>query len=679
MTSSFFNKYKFLIAAIGLFFVLSVGIFSLNYVLSFQLAEDGGKINDSGRLRGFTQQNAKAILSLYQELSQSAPIQTSQAQIEESAAAIQATLARSRGRVGPDTPKEEIELLEKFAKVWAPMDELSQGLVRSEAPELAAAEAAQNRSNATNVRLLQIADDLTAHLESAALARANRLKLTQAMAITAASVIFLFIVVYALRSLSRSDRKAELAQRETSQILATVREGLFLVDNAYCVGSQRSNQLDAVFPRPLPANAKFLEVLEPLVSSETMESVSNYMGLLFNKRVKPGLIAALNPLKRVEIADRREPGQFSLFLSFGFTPVMDDAGTTVNALLVSVVDVSQEVYLERELESAEARAQSEMALLLGVLENDPAIVGEFLVEAGQKIDALNDMLRHVDPTVTSYAQVLNDVFRTIHSIKGEASALSLGPVSEEAHRFEDILTPLRRKALAGEDLIPVATSLGSMQQAVLKVRRITDRISTYAAGQEAVPHTADEDVQHTVQRIQRLALAVAADLNKSVRVETSLGHVDEVPDSIQRLLREGLPQLVRNAVVHGIEPANERTTSGKGVEGTIRIEFKKLEGGALELSVNDDGRGIDVMKLRAKLVSSGQRSAQQAAAMTDREVVSTIFEPGVSTADEVDAHAGRGVGLDVLLNLVRSTGARLRVASTPLKSTRFTIQWSPAV
>ena len=65
MTSSFFNKYKFLIAAIGLFFVLSVGIFSLNYVLSFQLAEDGGKINDSGRLRGFTQQNAKAILSLY--------------------------------------------------------------------------------------------------------------------------------------------------------------------------------------------------------------------------------------------------------------------------------------------------------------------------------------------------------------------------------------------------------------------------------------------------------------------------------------------------------------------------------------------------------------------------------------------------------------------------------------
>jgi chemotaxis protein histidine kinase CheA len=64
--------------------------------------------------------------------------------------------------------------------------------------------------------------------------------------------------------------------------------------------------------------------------------------------------------------------------------------------------------------------------------------------------------------------------------------------------------------------------------------------------------------------------------------------------------------------------------------------------------------------------------------MTDREVVGTIFQPGVSTIDEVHQHAGRGVGLDLLLNLAKETGARLKLASSPATHTRFTLQWSPA-
>lgn len=62
--------------------------------------------------------------------------------------------------------------------------------------------------------------------------------------------------------------------------------------------------------------------------------------------------------------------------------------------------------------------------------------------------------------------------------------------------------------------------------------------------------------------------------------------------------------------------------------------------------------------------------------MSDRQVVGLIFEPGVSTSDEVTEHAGRGVGLDVLLALARETGAKMRVASTPNRNTRFTLQWS---
>ena len=71
-------------------------------------------------------------------------------------------------------------------------------------------------------------------------------------------------------------------------------------------------------------------------------------------------------------------------------------------------------------------------------------------------------------------------------------------------------------------------------------------------------------------------------------------------------------------------------------------------------------------------------AADSAEAMAVRDVVATIFQPGMSTADQADQHAGRGVGLDVLHALVRETGARIKLISTPSSFTRFILQWSPA-
>ena len=678
---TFFSKYRFLIFAIAIFFILSIGIFGLNFFLSSQLSEDGAKINDSGRMRGLSQQNAKAILALAQEVASGGQINTSQAEISESIGALNETLGRSRVRAAAAGDQTEIDLVAKFDKVWQPLARLGGDLVKVEAPDEFAVDAARKRSFATNVRLLQIADDLTGHLETVAAKRANNLKLVQAVAIVLASINFLIIVVYAFRSLNRSDKIAEAAKRETEQILGTVREGLFLVDESGTVGSQRSAQLDAVFPRPLTPGSNLLTQLGPLVTPETLVAVTDYFKLLFNKRVKASLVKSLNPLNRVEILDHSTAAaarKFSSFLNFEFSPVTSEGSSNVTSLLVSIVDVSQEVYLERELENAEQRANSEMAMLLGVLENDPAVVAEFLFGATRQISEINTMMRDLNPKVTPYRDVVDRVFRTVHSIKGEAAALVLGPISQAAHSFEDTLVPLRRKQLTGEDLIPVATGIAGLQIAIDKIKRITDRLVTYASFGETKPLTADEDVHQTVQRVQRLALAVAADLSKRIRVETSIAHLDEIPESIQRLLHEGLPQLVRNAVVHGIETEGERIAGGKSAEGLVRIEMKRTADGGLELVVADDGRGIDIMRLRSKLVLNHQKTAQEVAAMSDREVVALIFEPGVSTSDEVTEHAGRGVGLDVLLALARETGAKMRVASSPNRNTRFTLQWSAA-
>lgn len=677
--SSFFGKYRALLLAIGLFFLVTVSIFAFSYSLSVQLATDGARVKDAGVIRGLTQQHAKAILSLAHEIAAGDMIQTSQAQISESALALDGALARSLASAKLANVAGELELLAKFEKFWRPLADISKAVDRQEHPESIDVQTALTKSNANNVRLMQLAEDLTQLIESAAAERTKKLGTIQTLAIGLALASFLFIVYYTLHSLRRSDRVAELARAETGQIMATVREGLFLIDRQGTVGSQHSKHLEKVFPGALLPGADFLHILGLQVAAETLKSAREYIGLLFNRRVKVALVKSLNPLHRVEIAADEQQGTPAVYLSFDFHPVFSDKEEGVAAVLVSVVDISSQVALEQELELAEERSRTGMGLLASVLENDPVAVGAFLAGAEAGLSEINEELRLIKPGPGNYNMLINRIFRIVHASKGEAAALGLHTVTEQTHRFEDVLGSLRKRLdLRGEELIAVATGAGELLGELSRVRGIVDRLASYAGGKVSEAVVSEEDVHHTLQRIQRLTLAVAADLGKKVRVETSLAPLDALPDAFRRLLREALPQLVRNAVAHGIEPGHERLQSGKKAEGSVRIEVRQGEAGVFELEVSDDGRGIDAGALRRKLVASGRYPEHEVAAMTVRDVIATIFQPGMSTSDQVDEHAGRGVGLDVLRALVQETGARIKLISTPSSFTRFILQWSPA-
>jgi chemotaxis protein histidine kinase CheA len=130
---------------------------------------------------------------------------------------------------------------------------------------------------------------------------------------------------------------------------------------------------------------------------------------------------------------------------------------------------------------------------------------------------------------------------------------------------------------------------------------------------------------------------------------------------------------VRNAVVHGIESVDERLRAGKPAEGTVQVEVKPHADGVLSLRVRDDGRGICVPTLRRRLVEGGHKRAEDVERMNDQEIVATLFQTGISTADQISEHAGRGVGLNLVSDLATGIGARLRIASMPGAFTEFTV------
>jgi two-component system sensor histidine kinase and response regulator WspE len=166
-----------------------------------------------------------------------------------------------------------------------------------------------------------------------------------------------------------------------------------------------------------------------------------------------------------------------------------------------------------------------------------------------------------------------------------------------------------------------------------------------------------------VQGLPRMVRDIARTLEKQVQLEI-IGHATEVDRDILERLEAPLSHLLRNAIDHGIESPEERLAVGKPAEGTIRLEAGQ-RGGMLSITVSDDGRGVDLQHLRHKIVSKHLTTAELAATLTEVELLEFLFLPAFSTRETVTEISGRGVGLDVVHDMVQEVGGTVRAVSEP--------------
>ncbi len=669
------GKYRDLMLAIGLFILLDLGVLAFNFYASGRIEIAASKINASAELRMYTQQLTKALLTLRTETRDALPVQTSMAQIAESHDGFNRSLEKLRllaDRADPihrmfgDATDRESDLREKVANYWRPLDETLVPIRTPLSPEAIDVEIAATKAVARNIRLMQLADDLTQHLENQAVSTAARLRYIQMAAILLALVNFAFIVFKFLRALEKSDRSAAAAREETDEILATVREGLFLLQPDGRIGGQRSRSLDQLFGLRLKGGERLSEILQALVEPQAVATAMEYMALLFESRVKPSLLTQLNPLQEVAIRGKSERAAPS-YLNFEFAQVRE--GDDVIALLVTVQDRSEQVRLRQELAGAEDQAKQGVELLLVALDQEPAMVQAFLDSAEDKLGQINSGLQGVEADAKAYSRLLDGLFRLAHALKGEAAALNFLSIVREAHEYEDRLAALRgRDDLEGKDLIPLAVATQGLREQVLRLRSVFERVEHFARRSAPV-----DPLTPAIHQCERLAVSVARDLNKKVRFEARLEKTSQPSDSLVRLVREALPQLIRNAVAHGIESPEERLAVGKPSEGIVRVDLEQQADGQVLLSVWDDGRGICTDTLRQHLIETGHKPKHIVDKLSDKEVIGVLFEPGFSTLPAASPHAGRGVGLDLIRDLIVRLGAKLRVATQVGAFTRFTL------
>jgi len=197
-----------------------------------------------------------------------------------------------------------------------------------------------------------------------------------------------------------------------------------------------------------------------------------------------------------------------------------------------------------------------------------------------------------------------------------------------------------------------ARVLNDLQRSVMKIRMVP--------------------VDQLFRRFPRIVRDVARQCGREVDLELA-GQETDLDKGILDAIAEPLTHLVRNAVSHGIEPAEERRRLGKSPRGKIKLNAYH-QGNQVVVEISDDGRGIDAQKIRTKALELGMMTAEEASRLTEGETLDFIFRPGFSTAEEVTEVSGRGVGMDVVQSVLQRLKATIHVETHVGQGTTFRLK-----
>lgn len=692
------GKYREIVLAVACFLLIDLAVLGLGFVISYQIAADAQAINLAGRQRMLSQRVAKALFSL-EALPAGMRDPAALAELKNSAALFGATLeAFSQGGtveggdgkpayLSPATSVRSQVLLSRANETWQ-LTARALSPVMDGKTDVQSLRAAADAVRAANLPLLDLMNQLTGELEALARGRSNRLRAVQTAGIVLALANFGFILFKFAGKLSSSDAQAETARRETMQILGSVREGLFLIDRERRIGTQASACLPAILGRPAAPGTPFAQLLAELAEPKVCAAAGDFIDLLFDGRIKPALMAELNPLAEVRV-----PGEGERYLNFRFNVASSSPGE-VSHLLVTVADITESKHMQRDLLSARHKAKGEIEMLLGVLGSNPGALQAFAIDTETALRRANRLLRHPGEEGVELRHTVDAVFRLMHAVKGDAASMGLALFETAAHEFEETLARLRgQPRLSPEDLLGLPLRLEEFYEKLSLVRAFADQIARAAA--RVVDMEEGDDTTLSMQMreqldvsLNQLAQRIAQDQHKTVHVETHLADMADLAPATAKHVKDIALQLARNAVAHGIEDPEERARAAKPPAGRLEVRLARLDEDEYELVLRDDGRGLNPLAIREALTASGRYSAAQLAELDDRQIMMKIFEPGFSTAKAHDHEnsrdttvnpardAGRGVGLDLVQDKIGRLGGRLRLASQPGSYTEFAVRFA---
>lgn len=389
----------------------------------------------------------------------------------------------------------------------------------------------------------------------------------------------------------------------------------------------------------------------------------------------------------------REVTRGETVLELELRPVTKDG--KIDRVMVLATDVTEKRTLERRVATQEEEHAKRMAAMRKLVAGGAQLFVRFIEGARERVSGFFERLE--DDSALD-AALVDELFRHVHTMKGEARAFDLRELEFAFERVEQTLAALRKNAAALGDREVAADAASAIRAGLFDVEKSVERTradfvaaspigraalvqtTVHRADLESVVALARDRDDALAEAIRRLAARPFGEAVVTIserapdwaardgkRVEIVVeGREERVPAALADVLPGVLTHLVRNSVAHGIETEVERHARGKNPVGTVWLSVLGGEAGPV-ITVEDDGGGIDVARV-------AERARELGIATDGATPEDLVFAPGVSTRETSDGLAGRGVGLDAVRAYLMEVGYRVHFVSELGSGTKFVLE-----
>ncbi|MCL2180389.1 MAG: ATP-binding protein [Treponema sp.] len=462
--------------------------------------------------------------------------------------------------------------------------------------------------------------------------------------IAALSVIYEWISI--LKDRKEEDLMAALAhEKDMIQTMKdNINQGIFLMDAELNILPQYSRTLITIlsyYDSDL-AGKNFLYLIMGSFDSKQLQIMKNYFAMIFSKEKSAKVLENANPISEFEY---KVDGDVK-YLSTKFQLIEQPNGESV--IIGIIHDISREKEIEHELQIQKDLQEIEMKNMFDVIKIDPLVFQNFIEDTDTNFNYINALLKD---RRLSEKQVVTKMFQYVHAIKSNAVILDLENLANKLHVLEDEIKAVsNRDTVTTNDVLSLAVKIETFMKEMDSYTAITNKINAYK--------TNNQMDSILVSSMSKAAERLANELKKKARVEAGFIDLNILESKLRKPIKDILFQCLRNSIYHGIESIDERIKKKKNPQGLLVFSVKNVDGKA-EVIFSDDGAGLNWDKIKDKYLQANP------GAKVDRKILlSSIFSPEFSTADEESTAAGRGVGLSLVKDLVKEYNGSINVNST---------------
>ncbi len=411
----------------------------------------------------------------------------------------------------------------------------------------------------------------------------------------------------------------------------------------------------------------FIAVDEPVIQQDNMPTTDTLMS---ESSVDNGVVTGESAVEGQDDLSEPEPADNTTVVE---APASEPAPDFVNNI-VPFERPKPATSTPSPLQARRAAPQEMVKVSSDLLEELVNLAGETAIGSGR-----------VEEQVSEIGGALDEMSITLNRLQEQLRRLDIETEAQILFRQEqmqqlDDFDPLEMDRYSqlqqlSRSLIESASDLLDLKSTLVDKKRDTETLLLQQSRvnselQEGLMRSRMVPFSRMVPRLRRIVRQVAGELNKTVSLE--MENVEgEMDRSILERMVAPLEHMLRNAVDHGIEKAQQRYERGKPENGRIVLALSR-EGGDVVIRLADDGQGIDLNRVKEKAIERGLMSAE--AKLNDHDIMQFILHAGFSTADKVTQISGRGVGMDVVHSEIKQLGGSMSINSVYGQGTEFVIR-----